>query len=332
MSHRVARVGGSQADILSTAVAQHAKKAHPKARRYREAVVTWVNGSLVLASLVCGFVGWKLGAASPQAPATPATFEVHVSALSLPHYRPPSHIDVLTSLHQLGRNYTALGVVVSAGFPATTQVYWNINFVWATAQSLAPNICEPDKADVPGMGPLTPPQMTTGSYLIQGTSPSASGPGEPLFGVNCHWNSKVGITTSGPYTTALVPAVDAGLDNGELTRELFLDQHTVDYSLQTESPPTLTYVNDWQWSVKLTQGAGSTSSSPIPLSAADLAGLQWQSKKVFIGGVLLGIAAGAVVALMTNVLGVVDNSRKRRLKRRRAEAGHGTESAEDMQK
>lgn len=172
MSHRVARVGGSQADILSTAVAQHAKKAHPKARRYREAVVTWVNGSLVLASLVCGFVGWKLGAASPQAPATPATFEVHVSALSLPHYRPPSHIDVLTSLHQLGRNYTALGVVVSAGFPATTQVYWNINFVWATAQSLAPNICEPDKADVPGMGPLTPPQMTTGSYLIQGTSPS----------------------------------------------------------------------------------------------------------------------------------------------------------------
>ena len=182
------------------------------------------------------------------------------------------------------------------------------------------------------MKPLSVPEETTDSYLIQGELPTAGVPGLPLFGVYCYWIDGVAIATSGPYASASIPSVTAGLDKGEVTRQLILAQPTSDYSLQTQTPPALTEVQGWQWSGLLTHGTGSLSSSAIPLTAANVAGLQWQSKKVFIGGVLLGIATGALVTLMTSVLGTADKSRKRRLKRRLAEAHGGKEANADVEK
>ena len=69
-----------------------------------------------------------------------------------------------------------------------------------------------------------------------------------------------------------------------------------------------------------------------PPHRPNVAGLQWQSKKVFIGGVLLGITTGALVTLMTSVLGTADKSRKRRLQRRFAEAHGGKEANAGVEK
>ena len=108
----------------SAAPLQKSRKVRPQERWYRGAVVTWVNGSLVLATTVCGLVGWKFGAAGAQAPATPATLQVNVSALSSLGYAQPANMTIIYQSLPATDDDGRLGVLVSGDYPAKTLFDW----------------------------------------------------------------------------------------------------------------------------------------------------------------------------------------------------------------
>jgi hypothetical protein len=305
----------------------HALVVKPLNWVWKVALGTWVNRMLLALTLLCGYGGWEIGApllGNPPLPLVP-----------LVHLVPSVYgLQITEILRELPNNAAQLTVVMS-GFHQAPEQHWDLALSELT-----------DGYRCPVRTSVTPGVQLRESYLhregntlfVAGDFPSASGFWE-FADVNVCWQGHSPITTSGGVLAGALPGFDAGNSiKGTLTRLLFLIHPIAEYeNLQTSVRPTATTFRDDVWSAPLSAQFDSLSSQPISFSAsnpvADAAGEAWQARKAFIAGILVGIATGALVTLLTDVLGAVDETETRRKKRRRryaeklAEAKSGTDDA-----
>jgi hypothetical protein len=121
----------------------------------------------------------------------------------------------------------------------------------------------------------------------------------PLYVQLC-WGSSSPMIVNGAYLTARFPSTfssgPAGATSLRLTRQLNLGAgNTSDYAVQSLTQPTSVTYGGWQWS-KVPAG------SPISFAAINTSVTQHDSYQAFLSGVFFGVAGGALVALVQEVV------------------------------
>jgi uncharacterized membrane protein YkvI len=131
------------------------------------------------------------------------------------------------------------------------------------------------------------------------------------------WQAHKPVATNGQYLSASLPIISLTSSTGTVSSELIMPR-LVDYTVQSGTPPNSTTSYSWDWTTPVSRPSNLiVLSSLISFVAGDLAGLQQANRNAFYAGILLGVAAAVAVALLTNVLGAVDKTRRRRKKRQR---------------
>lgn len=114
----------------------------------------------------------------------------------------------------------------------------------------------------------------------------------------------------GPYLSSLIPifGFSQNLASSNLTRELtiggFTGASNLDqYSIQAGPSPTTMWPSTWEWD-------NVNPYTPTVIFGANLDGIQNESNKVFIAGILFGIMGGAVIALIQELAAPVKRRRE----------------------
>jgi hypothetical protein len=272
----------------------------------RKLLFNRLNLAMTIVFVVGGVVGWVLGPSSSSPPAVPPTPSVH--ALFEPV---PQNFEVVANLSQLVGGTARLSLIASGSFRPTTRVVsWQFDLSHLTGHpcsNLGPN------SGVPPMVALRQTRQGPNSYDISGSS-TTSASTEVFADVRVCWGSDPPIVTNGPFLSAALPQVLAGIDQGSLTRVLRLEGTSLfEYSLQSGTSPTVTTGRSLLWTNPLSQNVDSPSSEELPVSGASIPGLQRDNQRSFISGILLGIAGGAFVTLLASIVTKLDD--KKRLER-----------------
>jgi len=83
---------------------------------------------------------------------------------------------------------------------------------------------------------------------------------------------------------------------------------TGQFSLQATTGPSVTGTRSWAWHLDATASASTSGAQPsgrfdpIAFSAASVAETQQENVRAFLSGVLLGIAGGAVITLIAELI------------------------------
>jgi hypothetical protein len=113
------------------------------------------------------------------------------------------------------------------------------------------------------------------------------------------WSSDGPVNLNGSYLSAQFPDVDAHSNSQDryvevpVTLLLSADGgNTADYVIQSPSTPTTFSADSWQWSDQ------TTASAPLRLTAVNTSASQHQTFKGFLSGIALGLAGGALIAIL----------------------------------
>ena len=113
------------------------------------------------------------------------------------------------------------------------------------------------------------------------------------------WPSDAPAARNGAYLSAVFPPISSDNASGfyVATRQLNLGSlDAADYVLQSVSQPTSATQGGWQWSPRFPAGQA------ITLSAVDTSETQHDSYRAFLSGIVLGVAGGALVALIQELV------------------------------
>jgi hypothetical protein len=112
------------------------------------------------------------------------------------------------------------------------------------------------------------------------------------------WSSDAPVSLNGSYLSALFPPVAAPYPKSiSVTRELDADAgDTGNYANQSPVQPTGSTPQSWRWSSRI------GSSVPVRLSAVNTSGIQHDSYNGFLSGIVFGIAGGALISLVTELV------------------------------
>ncbi len=113
-------------------------------------------------------------------------------------------------------------------------------------------------------------------------------------------------------SSAQFPEVDANKHNQyvavPMTRELYADGgNTADYVIQSPATPTTYSTDSWQWSAQT-----SAATALLHVSAANASGTQQQAFRGFLSGIALGLAGGALIAILLELIGPLSRARDAR--------------------
>ncbi len=142
---------------------------------------------------------------------------------------------------------------------------------------------------------VTHPQIATVGTAYDATEVWSSG---AIYLKVC-WSSDAPVARNGAYLTALFPPVSpfGGAGAYAVTRQLNLGAADAsDYVLQSIAQPTSVTQGGWQWSPR------SAAAQPITVSAVNTSETQHDSYQAFLSGILLGVAGGAMVALIQELV------------------------------
>lgn len=139
---------------------------------------------------------------------------------------------------------------------------------------------------------------------------------EPLGLINLCWNRNAPLAFDGEYASASIPTVSPHFAGGpdfpfHLAASLYFENPSQDvrpiaaeYSLQAGSLPTSTDQLGWHWS--------DDPAGQIQLTALSIPQSQHETYLGFVSGVMFGIAGGAFVALLQELLTPLRRNRSRR--------------------
>jgi hypothetical protein len=135
----------------------------------------------------------------------------------------------------------------------------------------------------------------------------------PLFVQLC-WSSNGPAQLNGPYLSAQFPSVDArpnsqnGFMDVPTTLVLYPNAgNTADFVIQSPTAPTASSADSWRWSTQ----SNSATSSPR-LSAVSTSASQHQTFRGFLSGLALGLAGGALIAILLELVGPISRARDAR--------------------
>jgi hypothetical protein len=182
-------------------------------------------------------------------------------------------------------------------------------------------LCTPSELPdnvIPGLTVSGPPTAVAPQRLTSlGTSlgvPSYEVKSKGPMSVWLCWSSNGPVNLNGSYLSAQFPTVDAHSNSQNryvqvpMTLVLYADGgNTADYVIQSPSTPTAFSADSWQWSAQTT-----TASALLRLSAVDTSASQHQTFTGFLSGIALGLAGGALVAILLELVGPLSRSRDAR--------------------
>jgi hypothetical protein len=105
------------------------------------------------------------------------------------------------------------------------------------------------------------------------------------------------VATNGAYLTANFVPMTGDSFTVNLTRQMNLGSGTTsEYSIQSVLQPASVIPGGWVWSPK------TSSYDSIPLSAVDTSETQHDTYSAFLSGIIFGVAGGALVALIQELV------------------------------
>jgi hypothetical protein len=146
------------------------------------------------------------------------------------------------------------------------------------------------------------PQYVRTVMSITSTNPAFARPieihGSGAFYIKLCWASGGPVQVSGAYLSArFVPVITSLGQSLVLTRLLNLgDGTTADYSIQSAVQPSDPYTVGWKWAVR------PVASEPLEVSAVNASETQHDTYRAFLSGILFGVAGGAAVALVQELV------------------------------
>jgi hypothetical protein len=179
-------------------------------------------------------------------------------------------------------------------------------------------VCQPRHGDivdpVAARGPL--PSMIPYPRIFQSRVPF---PGEPDewflkskrgFYFRLCWSAKNSpVSLDGPYLSASIPTVTT---RGATPVQIALLPHagsTSSYSLQATPNPSGETGKMWTWGF---DAAGLGSTPPIYLAAVNVSATQQDTLRAFFAGIILGIAGGALIAILQELIAPLSRRRDAR--------------------
>lgn len=137
--------------------------------------------------------------------------------------------------------------------------------------------------------------------LLLGKQDYSGVEGRGTFYVRLCWPSDGPVAKNGAYLSARFPALSVFVPNDSVgvTRRLNLGSlDASDYAVQSLHQPTSVTQGGWQWAPRLTQ----ILPQPLNFAAVDTSETQHDSYQAFLSGVLFGVAGGALVALIQELV------------------------------
>ena len=145
-------------------------------------------------------------------------------------------------------------------------------------------------------------ETSTGGPPVTHTQVTSDGALDVVF---C-WASGAGgpVSLKGSYLSAQFPSIyfaDYALNPPDVSLTQYLvPSHgdTANYALQAATAPTRSSAGQWEWSTS----KYSIGSDPLRISAVDTNGTQHDSYRSFLSGIAFGVAGGALISLVTELV------------------------------
>jgi hypothetical protein len=240
-----------------------------------------------------------------------------------------AHISADEALIQTsnGVEVAYLNIAFEGSFPAAGPVTWLLilavdQYPFSSSSTTLPHLCPDILTSSPGSingAPFTnkvateyygriisPPAWVQTDGLrsllvISGFRPGkvAAGASGPIADVVVCWTANAPIEQRAQYLSATVPlvAIDNLVDpgaNGEIDADIQPYYGTSDYAVQAGIPPDTTNFERWEWR--------NVKGIDLALTAVDVAENQADTYHGFLSGIFLGIAGGALIGLITELL------------------------------
>jgi hypothetical protein len=119
------------------------------------------------------------------------------------------------------------------------------------------------------------------------------------------WSRSAPVNLNGSYLSAQFPTVTSSNSAVlAVTRTLSPDAaETADFVIQSQVQPTSSTLDSWQWSVQVPPA------DSIRLSAVNISGTQHDTYRAFLSGIVFGIAGGALISLVTELVAPLSRRR-----------------------
>jgi hypothetical protein len=300
--------------------------------------------ALAVITIAFAVAGWVLKPSSTTPPPVPTqaqTPEVRLSILSsgvvtgrgpnVPAF--PDRITLDTTIIQESESSTRLRISASASLPGDAlgaEITWRADVAHFTGFQCPP--APPKPTVVPlretKVRPIPRKLADDPAFLglkgwTTGLKPEVSTVEneEPFGTLELCWHHAGPLTVEDPYLSAAFPSIPVFLDrpSGDttptamtLTRTLQLAAHrNTTYTLQVGSNALLA-ADEWVWSSEGDAGSATVANSyRLPVTAVDLREIQRDDQRIFVSGILWGIAGAALVALFVEVVGPMHRRRAR---------------------
>ena len=215
-------------------------------------------------------------------------------------------------LHRTVDNGAVLDIAagdLSVSGPSWSVGIYDLDGARLCTPSVLPEGVEPDFSFL-GPPERVPPQHLSEPNSLGYKVVKSSG---PMFVQLC-WLSNGPVQLNGPYLNAQFPSVDArsnsqnGFIDVPTTVVLYPNAgNTADYVIQSPTTPTASTAESWQWSTEPTSGASNPRLSAVSTSAS-----QHQTFRGFLSGIALGLAGGALIAILLELVGPISRARDAR--------------------
>jgi hypothetical protein len=224
-------------------------------------------------------------------------------------YTPDGNNGASEVLHRTADNGAVLDITVGPPGPMGA---WTMDIDNPNGAQL----CTPsDLPDEPSLGlalsgpptPLAPQRLTPFGTRSGGPSDQIKSQG-PLY-VSLCWSSQGPVSLNGSYLNAQFPQLDVNSHDRFLavpmTNELYPnDGDTADFVIQSPATPTSTSADSWRWTA-----SSASADSLLRLSAVNTSTSQHQTFQGFLSGVAFGLAGGALIAILLELVGPISRAR-----------------------
>jgi hypothetical protein len=258
---------------------------------------------LVVICVVLGVFGWSLRPQSGGFPTVPEDITLAVTATGL--------MPITETLIRTAGNGSQLELLGGGPqFPPSTEGGWTLLIDdLGTGRVCTPSTYTYIQA---ASSSTVLPQFRVTHPFIPSTDPYAnphwtqvasSGP----FYVELCWSSGGPVSLGGSYLSAQFPPVSSSPSTVAVTPILNPDGgDTANYTIQSTTAPTGSTPNSWSWSTR------ASASETIHLSAVNTSGTQHDTYRGFLSGVAFGIAGGALITLIQELVGPLSRRREER--------------------
>jgi len=180
------------------------------------------------------------------------------------------------------------------GFDTTTLPIDNPSPSYLPWSSRATTVVDPNATIVP----------VTGRSAAQPKVPALVISGTGYVYVKLCWAAPAPVALNGAYLNAYFPPISGAGFHKALHRLVPTDGDTLNYTVTSKPDPAFTSSSEWFWSDVQSQAdpfSSQTASTLTRVTATNSTALQQDSFHGFLSGIMLGIAGGVLISIITEV-------------------------------